>query len=108
MTVHELHSRKKQGESIFLLDVRTDPEYVAGRLGFADALIPYDELPFYLHDLKVPKDAVIACFCRSGQRSHVAMQFLQANGYPRAVNVVGGILAWHQAGFEIVSGPPAE
>lgn len=108
ITVEELHSRQKQGELIFLLDVRTDPEYLAGRLAFTDRLIPYDSLPYFLHELPVGKDALIACFCRSGNRSHHAMQYLQANGYRRAVNVLGGILAWHRAGFEIVSGPAEE
>lgn len=104
ITVEDLHARKNKGEVIFLLDVRTEPEFVAGRLAFTDALIPYDALPFYLDRLPDRK-TLIACFCRSGNRSHFAMQFLQAQGFSRAVNVRGGILAWHRAGFEIVSGP---
>lgn len=104
MTVEELHARKNKGERIFLLDVRTEPEFEAARLAFTDALIPYDALPFYLDRLP-GKASVIACFCRSGNRSHFAMEFLRAQGYGSAVNVTGGILAWHRAGFAIESGP---
>ena len=105
ITVEELHRRWQAGEKIFLLDVRTDPEYVAGRLEFTDALIPYDALPFYLERLPDDKSTLIACFCRSGNRSHYATEFLQSQGYAGARNVRGGIIAWKNAGYAIESGP---
>lgn len=105
ITVEELYRRHRAGEKIFLLDVRTDPEYEAGRLSFTDALIPYDALPFFLERLPEDRGAVIACFCRSGNRSRFATQFLQSQGYSGTVNVRGGIIAWVNAGYAIESGP---
>jgi len=105
ISVEELHRRAENGDRPFLLDVRTDPEFIAGRLSFTDALIPYDALPFYLEQLPEDKDTPIACFCRSGNRSRYATEFLRSLGYRRAVNVRGGIIAWKNAGYEITAGP---
>lgn len=105
MTVEELYRRWQAGEALFLLDVRTDPEFVAGRLAFTDALIPYDALPFHIEQLPEDKATPIACFCRSGNRSRYATEFLRSLGYREARNVRGGILAWKNAGYAIEAGP---
>ena len=45
--------------------------------------------------------------CRSGGRSAVASEFLVGHGIS-AVNLVGGILAWVEAGHEVVTGAQPE
>jgi rhodanese-related sulfurtransferase len=104
ISVHELHRRHDAGEPLFLLDVRTESEFIMGRLAFTDALIPYDKLPESIDQLPADRSTFIYTFCRSGRRSDVAAQYLNSVGYGNVFNVAGGIIAWHDAGFETVSG----
>ncbi len=90
------------GEDIFLLDVRTEREFSANRLSFADLRVPHDSLSAYLDQLPQDKDTRIYCFCRSGRRSAVATRYLIDQGYLNVYNVTGGILAWQENGFETV------
>ncbi len=105
ITVAELRERAARNHDFFLLDVRTLPEYVAGRLAFSDALLPYDLINLHLDRLPTHKQVPIYCFCRSGRRSDLATLFLRSLGYVNAFNVAGGIIAWVDKGYDIVSGP---
>jgi len=105
ITVAELRERAARVHDFFLLDVRTLPEYLAGRLAFSDALLPYDLINFHLDMLPSDKQVPIYCFCRSGRRSDLATLFLRSLGYVNAYNVAGGIVAWAAEGYEVESGP---
>ena len=94
ISVQKLKAEVDAGSQFFLLDVRTTPEFNQGRLSFADGLIPYDSLPFYLEKLPVNKDTALYVFCRSGRRSGIATSYLQSIGYTNVYNVTGGIIAW--------------
>jgi len=104
ITVQFLKSEFDSGKKFYLLDVRTIPEFNQGRLSFANDLIPYDALPQHLDKLPQDKEATIYLFCRSGRRSGIATKFLRSAGYNESYNITGGIIAWQNAGFEIVSG----
>ncbi|MBI5266237.1 MAG: rhodanese-like domain-containing protein [candidate division Zixibacteria bacterium] len=104
ITVQELRQKEMAGERFFLLDVRTEGEFVAGHLGFTSALVPHGTLPEHLDKLPSDKEMPIYNFCRSGRRSAGTTQYLRSLGYVRAYNVTGGILAWVRAGYEITSG----
>lgn len=106
ITVAQLRQAYQANEDFFFLDVRTIVEYRAGHLEFTDSRIPYDSLRHNLNLLPDDKNQTIFCFCRSGQRSAIATEFLTSQGYKKVSNVVGGILAWQQAGYPIVSGNP--
>jgi sulfur-carrier protein adenylyltransferase/sulfurtransferase len=43
---------------------------------------------------ELDQDAEIVVHCKMGGRSAKVVEFLKANGYPKARNMVGGILAW--------------
>lgn len=43
------------------------------------------------------KDQAVVVVCRSGRRSERAVQALTAGGFRRAMNMVGGMLAWNEA-----------
>lgn len=103
VTVVELKAALDNGEDIFLLDVRTEPEYRQARAADADALIPYDEIHDHLELLPQDKEAFIYCICRSGRRSGIVTEQLRAAGYRNAYNVTGGIVTWAGAGFELKS-----
>lgn len=44
-----------------------------------------------------PKDAEYVVVCRSGKRSEQAACALTAAGFPYVMNMVGGMLAWHES-----------
>lgn len=104
VTVEQLHQKVLAGEDLFLLDVRTIPEYESERLSFTDDLIAYEQVPDSLGQLPEDKSTPIYLFCRSGRRSGIVTQFLREKGYSNAFNVAGGIVAWKAAGYETISG----
>lgn len=106
VTVRQLKELVDSGKDIFLLDVRTEPEFIQGRLTFADARISFDSLNNHLDQLPQDKGTPIYTFCRTGRRSNIAKSSLESIGYTNVFNVVGGITAWQEAGYETVAGQP--
>lgn len=47
------------------------------------------------------KDADYVLVCRSGRRSEQAAAWLIAMGFGRVMNMVGGMLAWNEAGLGV-------
>ena len=84
-------------EDVLLLDVRT-PEEFDGPLGHLEGakLIPLQELPQRLDEIKSYKNKEIVVYCRSGGRSQRASQILIDNGFRKVRNMVGGMRAWNE------------
>ena len=85
-----------------LIDVRTEEEFHAAHVAETDIVISHDELEFRLNELASYQQRTIYCICRSGRRSAYTTDLLIANGFSRVFNVVGGVIAWVNAGFELV------
>lgn len=81
-----------------LIDVREAWEWEQQRIPGA-VLIPLAELPQRLDE--VPDDRDVYVHCRLGGRSSKAVDFLREHGRGRAINVVGGIEAWEEAGLPV-------
>ena len=92
MTVEELKERLDAGEPALVVDVREPAELQFAPFPFEVLPIPLGQLPRRLEEL--PRDREIVVACRSGARSASAVQFLLHVGFPRAVNLEGGVLAW--------------
>jgi molybdopterin/thiamine biosynthesis adenylyltransferase/rhodanese-related sulfurtransferase len=90
LTVKELKARMDSGEDVFLLDVREPYEVQIAQIG--GKLIPQNDVPQRLSE--IPRDREIVIHCRSGVRSQRIAEFLKQSGYPKVVNLAGGILAW--------------
>ena len=73
-----------------LLDVREPMEWANGTLPDS-AMISLSFLPGSLGELD--KDRPILVVCRAGNRSMVAAQFLQRNGFKQAANLYGGLMS---------------
>jgi adenylyltransferase/sulfurtransferase len=58
------------------------------------SLIPLGELPTRWRELDREKEIFV--FCHSGVRSERAAEFLRSNGFPKVMNVAGGIDAWSE------------
>lgn len=104
VTVVDLKTALESGRDLLLIDVRTRTEHQAGAIAKTDLLIPYDQLPACTDSLPVDRTAEIYFYCRSGRRSGITTRHLQTLGYTNVYNVVGGIIAWVNAGYEIVPG----
>jgi sulfur-carrier protein adenylyltransferase/sulfurtransferase len=90
LSVKELKRRLDSGEEVFILDVREPYEYQIANIG--GTLIPQNDVPQRLAE--IDRDREIVVQCRSGARSQKIAEFLRQAGYPRVVNLAGGILAW--------------
>jgi glyoxylase-like metal-dependent hydrolase (beta-lactamase superfamily II)/rhodanese-related sulfurtransferase len=89
--VEELHFRVRQGEPPPILDVRTAGEWEAEHISGASH-IPLPALPRRLQELSPEKP--LAVICGSGYRSSIAASLLQAQGFSRVQNVMGGMGAY--------------
>jgi adenylyltransferase/sulfurtransferase len=90
LAVKELKRRIDAGEEVYILDVREPYEYKIAQIG--GKLIPQNDVPNHLAE--IPRDREIVVQCRSGVRSQKIAEYLKQQGYPRVVNLAGGILAW--------------
>jgi len=90
ITVTELKKRIDAGKAPFILDVREPFEYQIANIG--GKLIPQGEVPQRLSE--IDRDREIVVQCKSGGRSQRIAEFLKQAGYPKVVNLAGGIIAW--------------
>jgi len=92
ISVVELRDKQSKEEDFLLLDVRQPEELTIADIG--GTLIPMEELPTRLDEVKAFKDRDIIVMCRSGARSAMVVQWLQNQGLERVYNLDGGIAAW--------------
>jgi rhodanese-related sulfurtransferase len=83
ITVEELKEKIDKGEKFFLLDVREIFESQISSLG--GTLIPINSLPRRLNEIENEKNNEVIVYCRTGNRSHYAVEFLRKQA---------GLLTW--------------
>lgn len=103
VTVQQAAEQHGDDDGALIIDVREPSEFAQGRVDGA-ILLPLGQLDARYTEL--PRDRVLLMMCRSGGRSSNATQFLTSAGYDKAVNVDGGMVAWHNAGLPMKSGTP--
>lgn len=84
--------------AIQLVDVRQLHEHEAGRIE-GDRLIELAELTEQA--ASIDRDTPVVFYCRSGGRSAMATQAFEQAGFD-AHNLVGGLLAWDEAGLPLI------
>jgi len=84
-----------------VLDVREDSEYKAGHVLDAK-LIPLGKLKERIGELEKFRDRPIVVVCRSGNRSATACVMLGKQGFTKAHNLAGGVMAWQKANLPLV------
>ena len=88
-----------------VLDVRTPTEFASGHL--PEALnIDIGAPDFATRLAELDKNASYAVYCKSGNRSGVAMEQMTAAGIRHAYDLAGGIGAWQDMGGPVVMGGP--
>jgi rhodanese-related sulfurtransferase len=103
LTASQAREMIEQDSQLFLLDVRTFPEYQQVRMKDAQ-LIPIDQLLRRIAEL--PKDRPILVYCAVGSRSTQVVNYLAKNGYGPVYNLNGGIWAWQLRGYPVLKGGP--
>lgn len=98
MDVYQVKKSLAKGE-VLLIDVRETEEYDEAHILQA-VHIPLRQVSLQA----LPKTNLpIVIYCRSGKRSAAACQIILDDAAEMAVyNMTGGILAWQQAGFEVI------
>ncbi|MBM6996320.1 rhodanese-like domain-containing protein [Paenibacillus sp. DXFW5] len=89
-TPHEVAARLNKGETLSLLDVREQDEWMEGHVAVAKH-IPLGELDLRLNEFDPNHEMIV--ICRSGNRSRMACEFLSERGF-HVVNMTGGLNAW--------------
>ena len=92
ITVKELKEWRDQGKQFTLIDVREPNEYATANIG--GTLVPLTTLSAHLSDFDPEADIVV--HCKLGGRSGMAVEFMRRNGFPKARNLQGGIIAWSE------------
>ena len=86
-----------QEDGIFLLDVRTPEEFLAGHISGA-TLIDYNDASFEIKIADLDPSLTYAVYCRSGKRSLGAIELLNARGIIDIHHLKDGIMSWVWAG----------
>ncbi len=86
-----------------ILDVRTPAEFAAGHLQGATN-IDIEGPSFATGITALDKSGTYAVYCRSGNRSGVALQDMASAGFAHAYDLDGGINAWQANGGQVVTG----
>lgn len=79
---------------LFVLDVRTPPEFAAGAVPGA-VNIPLAELRERIGE--IPRDRQIVLYCKVGHIAYNAARILEAHGITNYFNLSGGYQTWHIA-----------
>ena len=97
---------RRDGDNVYILDVRTSEEYAASHIAGAvwapggQAVQATDE---YVAVLK----ATVVLACDGFARSVMTAAWLRRMGFPNAVVLAGGLESWKQSGGAVDSGHPA-
>lgn len=84
--VRQLHWKEALEGGGYILDTRTDAEYVYGHIDGA-IHIPVDSLRAHIDE--IPRDKPVYVYCHSGLRSYIACRILSQNGI-ECFNISGG------------------
>jgi len=95
ITVDQLKARLNSGETLQLLDVREPSEHAEFNIG--GKLLPLGKIVgMQIDDIEDWKDKEVICYCRSGNRSGQACQYLAMMGFNNTKNLSGGMIAWQK------------
>lgn len=83
----------ERDKELLILDTRTQEEYDAGHIEGA-ILIPYNKLEMNLDELYGFEDKPILVYCRTGNRSALAVDILIENGFNKIYHMNQGFSRW--------------
>ena len=90
------------GKDFFFVNVHIPYE---GEIARTDAFIPFDQVEKQLNRLPSNTSAKIVLYCQSGRMSDIAARTLVRLGYTNLWNLEGGMIAWRQRGYPLITAP---
>jgi adenylyltransferase/sulfurtransferase len=94
ITPEQLAVRLSRGDRLLVLDVREGWEVEVGRIA-ESVHLPMAEVP--RRHAELPREAEIVVVCHHGMRSAMVADYLRSAGFPRVLNLTGGIDRWSVA-----------
>lgn len=91
ITPSELAMRLARGDRLRVIDVREDWEVRTAALEVAEPIV-MSSIPARAAGL--PRDATYVIVCHHGMRSAMVADYLRSAGFPRVINLEGGIDRW--------------
>ncbi|MEL7147985.1 MAG: rhodanese-like domain-containing protein, partial [Bacteroidota bacterium] len=92
LKAEQVDSLQQEHAKVYLLDIRTLPEYQVSHIKNSD-FIDYDD--FSKKDVKdIPKDAQVVVYCSVGYRSERVGEKMKKLGFENVYNLYGGIFDW--------------
>jgi rhodanese-related sulfurtransferase len=101
VSIDEVKKMIDNKEDIILLDVRDREEYETGHIPGA-INISRGSLDFKVHLIIPDKNAKVIVYCGLDLRSPLATKSMNDLGYKKAVNMIGGLKAWKEAGYPVL------
>ena len=88
-------------KDVVCLDVRTKEEYSEQHI--SNAINIDVKHPYFVEEAikSLPKDKIIAVYCRSGKRSKKACELLAQNKFRKIVELNTGIIGWLDANKQV-------
>ena len=105
LSVDEFQKMIANDHAVQLVDVRTPQEYAEGHLACAMNIDWHSNDFMQQVEASLVKDRPVMVYCRSGKRSAAAAEKLAAAGY-KTYNMLGGYLAWTEAGKNTIRTEP--
>ncbi len=98
LTVQELKKRLDRGDDLIVLDIREKGKWHDGHIKGA--------LHIYAGHLQqrldeIPEDRSIVVTCNAGNHASLAASILRQEGYREIYNLLGGMTAWQNAGYNV-------
>jgi adenylyltransferase/sulfurtransferase len=95
VTPREVKSMQEHHEKFTFIDCRLPNEYAITNIPGAD-LLPLQELPRRIGELKGHESDKIIVHCKSGGRSMQFTQLLRQQGFKNVKSMAGGVLLWNK------------
>ncbi len=99
ISVSDLKNKLEKGEKMVILDVRDKRKWDKGHINEAKQIY-VGHLEEELDE--VPKDWPVIVYCGTARSASLAASILKKNGYGEVCNVLGGMTAWKNAGYDVV------
>lgn len=103
----ELARRRKSGEDVVVVDVRSREEYLRGHVPNTYH-IPGGNLLLDAPRLPLKDDTTLVVSCAGRTRGILGAQLLHDNGFTNVYALENGVMGWFLAGGDIATGPGKE
>jgi membrane protein DedA with SNARE-associated domain/rhodanese-related sulfurtransferase len=103
ITVSDLHSKQEAGESLTIIDMRSDaaleedPTFIPGAIRAT-----MDDIRSGNHNLPRDREVVVYCSCPNEEAAARVAQILKKGGFKNVRPLLGGIDAWRENQYPVV------